>query len=184
MIWAKAGEENTSETLRIAIEAARREGIRHLVIASSSGTTARKALEIGAAGLSIVCVTHHVGFSSPGVDEMPPEVRQDLASRGVRVLTTTHVLAGVDRSLRLKFGGLYPPEIIAAALRMLGQGLKVCVEVSVMALDAGAVPYGERVVAVGGTSAGADTAAIIVPEHSNNIFGLRVEEILCKPRAW
>lgn len=182
--WAKAGPENTLETLRIAVEAARRESIRYLVIASSSGTTARKALEIGATDLSIICVTHHVGFSGPGVDEMPPEVRQDLTSRGVKVLTTTHALAGVDRSFRLKFGGVYPPEIIAAALRMLGQGLKVCVEISIMALDAGLVPYGERVVAVGGTSTGADTAAIIVPEHSNNLFGLRVEEILCKPRAW
>ena len=184
MIWAKAGPENTLETLKIAIEAAGRQGIHHLVIASNSGATVRKALEIGAGDLSVVCVTHHVGFSGPGVDEMPSEVRQDLTSRGVKVLTTTHVLAGVDRSLRLKFGGVYPPEIIAAALRMLGQGLKVCVEISIMALDAGLAPYGERVVAVGGTSTGADTAAIIVPEHSNNVFGLKVEEILCKPRTW
>jgi len=184
MMWAKAGPENTVETLKIAIDAARREGIRNLVVASNSGATAKKALEIGTQGLMVVCVTHHVGFDGPGVDEMPPATRQELVARGVKVLTTTHVLAGVDRSLRLKFGGVYPPEIIAAALRMLGQGVKVCVEISIMALDAGLVPYGERVVAVGGTGSGADTAAIIMPEHSNNVFGLKVEEILCKPRTW
>ncbi|MDI7246432.1 MAG: pyruvate kinase alpha/beta domain-containing protein [Bacillota bacterium] len=184
MVWPQAGPENTLGTLKIAVEAAGRHGIRHLVIASNSGATVRKALEIGAGDISVVCVTHHVGFSGPGVDEMPQEVRRDLTSRGVKVLTTTHVLAGVDRSLRFKFGGVYPPEIIAGALRMLGQGLKVCVEISIMALDAGIVPYGERIVAVGGTSSGADTAAIIVPEHSNNVFGLKVEEILCKPRTW
>ena len=37
------------------------------------------------------------------------------------MLTTTHVLAGVDRAVRNQFGGLYPPEIIASALRMLGK---------------------------------------------------------------
>jgi hypothetical protein len=66
---------------------------------------------------------------------------------------------------------------------MLGQGLKVCVEISIMALDAGLVPYGKPVIAVGGSGSGADTAAIIVPEHSNNVFGLKVHEILCKPLA-
>jgi hypothetical protein len=114
---------------------------------------------------------------------MPENERAYLTSQGVKVLTTTHVLAGVDRGLKNKFGGIYPPEIIANSLRMIGQGVKVCVEISIMALDAGLVPYGQQVVAVGGSGSGADTAAIIVPEHSNNIFGLKVHEILCKPRA-
>lgn len=184
MIWETAGPANTVETLRVAIARANEDSIGWLVIASSTGATVRKALEIGVDGLSVVCVTHHVGFSAPGVDEMRREERAFLAAHGVQVLTTTHVLAGVDRSVRVKFGGLYPPEIMASALRMLGQGTKVCAEVSIMALDAGLIPYGERVVAVGGTSSGADTAAIIVPAHSNDIFRMRIEEIIAKPRAW
>lgn len=184
MIWDTAGPANTTETLRLAIAHANEHSIGWLVIASSSGATARKALEIGVEGLSVVCITHHVGFSAPGADEMRREERAFLTDRGVQVLTTTHVLAGVDRSVRLKFGGVYPPEIMAAALRMLGQGTKVCTEISVMALDAGLVPYGERIIAVGGTSSGADTAAVIVPAHSNDLFRLRIEEIICKPREW
>ena len=52
-----------------------------------------------------------------------------------------------------------------------------------MALDAGLVPYGKPIIAVGGSRSGADTAAVIVPEHSLNVFDLKVHEILCKPRA-
>ncbi len=184
MIWPEAGPSNTDATLKLAIQAALDRGIGHLVIASKSGATAERALQLGANALRLVCVTHHVGFRGPGEDEMEPGMRRRLAEAGVSVLTTTHVLAGVDRALRRQYGGIYPPEIIASALRMLGQGLKVCVEVSVMALDAGLIPYGERVVAVGGTGSGADTAAVIVPEHSTDIFKLRVEEILCKPGSW
>ena len=183
MIWEESGPKNTVDTLKIALDACRTRGIEHIVIASNSGATVRKALELDVSGLSVNCVTHHVGFRGPGIDEMPEDERAYLASQGVKVLTTTHVLAGVDRALKSKFGGIYPPEIIANSLRMLGQGLKVCVEISIMALDAGLVPYGKPIVAVGGSGSGADTAAIIVPEHSNNVFGLKVHEILCKPLA-
>jgi hypothetical protein len=118
----------------------------------------------------------------PGEDEMPPQVRQKLAERGARLLTTTHLLAGVDRAVRNKFGGLYPAEIIAQSLRMLGQGVKVCVEIACMALDAGLIPYGQEVVAVAGSATGADTAVVIVPAHSNQFFDTKVKEIICKPR--
>jgi len=130
----------------------------------------------------LVCVTHHSGYVNPGENELKPDVGRRLQQQGVKILTTSHLLAGVDRSLRAKFQGIYPTEIIAMALRMMGQGLKVCVEISVMALDAGLIPYGEEIVAVGGTSTGADTACIIVPAYSNKFFDTRVKEIICMPR--
>ena len=92
------------------------------------------------------------------------------------------LLAGVDRALRTKFQGVYPSEIVASALRMFGQGVKVCVEISVMALDAGLVPYGEEIVAVAGSGTGADTSCVIVPAHSNNFFDTVIKEIICMPR--
>ena len=50
-----------------------------------------------------------------------------------------------------------------------------------MACDAGLIPPGD-VVAVGGTERGADTAAVIGANSSNNLFDIRVREILAKPR--
>ena len=50
-----------------------------------------------------------------------------------------------------------------------------------MALDAGAIPYGEKVVAVGGTGHGADTACTLTPAGANAVLDCKIHEILCKP---
>jgi hypothetical protein len=179
MYWEQKGRANTAATVDLALKRAKELGIKQVVVASNSGYTAEQFLD---REVDVVCVTHHIGFMNPGEDEMPPRVRQKLADKGIGLLTTTHLLAGVDRAVRIKFGGLYPAEIIAQSLRMLGQGVKVCVEIACMALDAGLIPYGQEVIAVAGSAAGADTALVIVPAHSNQFFDTKVKEIICKPR--
>ncbi|HUW66255.1 MAG TPA: pyruvate kinase alpha/beta domain-containing protein [Spirochaetia bacterium] len=181
MYWPDKGPVNTGPTLELALQRARELNIDHLVIASNSGQTAKMLV---GKGVQVVCVTHHVGFTGPGRDEMPADVRKELAAAGVRLLTTTHLLAGVDRGVRNQFGGVYPAEIIAQTLRMLGQGAKVCVEIAVMAADAGLIPSGREIVAVAGTGSGADTAAVILPAHASHFFATRVKEIICKPREF
>lgn len=179
MLWAKSGPENTERTVEAAVKRAGELGIKHIVVASNSGDTVKR---FPADEFELICVTHHVGFERPGEDEMGAEVRAALQQKGVKLLTTTHLLAGVDRALRFKFQGVYPAEIIAASLRLFGQGVKVCVEVACMALDAGLIPYGEEVIAVGGTGRGADTAIVLIPAHSNNFFATKIKEIICRPR--
>ena len=117
MLWKEKGPQNTEKTVEAALQRAQELGIKHIVVASNSGATA--ALLAGK-GPQIVCVTHHVGFSGPGEDELGEEKRHILNEQGVKVLTTTHLLAGVDRALRLKFQGVYPAEIIASSYA-LGQ---------------------------------------------------------------
>lgn len=180
MLWEKKGPQNTDSTVQAALERARELGIRHLVIATNSGKTVEKFLD--KSDIELICVTHHTGFAAPGENEMPPEKRRLLQEKGVLILTTTHLLAGVDRALRQQFGGIYPAEIIATTLRIFGQGVKVCVEVASMALDAGLVPYGKEIVSVAGSARGADSACVIVPAHSNNFFKTVVKEIICMPR--
>ncbi len=177
--WAQRGKNNTDDTVQAVLARAKELGIKHVVVASNSGATAEKFI---GQGVNLVCVTHHVGFTGPGEDEMEAEIRQKLQDKGIKLLTTTHLLAGVDRALRNKFQGVYPAEIVSSTLRMLGQGFKVCVEISVMALDAGLVPYGEEIIAAGGTGKGADAACVIVPAHSSQFFDTVVKEIICMPR--
>lgn len=181
MYWDKKGKDNTEKTVELAVKRAKELGIEFLVVASNTGRTAKLCVD---QGLKVVCVTHHVGFKAPGEDEMPADVRSELEAKGVKCLTTTHLMAGLDRAVRMKFGGLYPSEIIAASLRMLGQGVKVAVEIAGMALDAGLIPYGQEVVSIGGTDQGADTALVIVPAHSHQFFDTKVKEIICKPREF
>lgn len=113
---------------------------------------------------------------------MDAKTRNSLQARGVKILTTTHLLAGVDRAIRNHFGGVYPAEIIAQTLRIFGQGIKVALEISVMALDAGLIPYGEEVISIAGTMTGADAACVILPAHSNKFFDSEIREVICMPR--
>jgi len=181
MFWESAGPVNTQNTLQLAVKRGEELDIANFVIASCSGATAREIFTL-AREKNIVCVSHVVGFQEPGVDEMLPENRAFFSANGVPVLTTTHLLAGVDRALRFQFKGVYPAEIVASTLRMFGQGIKVAVEISCMALDAGLIPYGQDVIAIGGTVEGADAAIVIRPEHSAQFFATQIKEIICMPK--
>ena len=64
---------------------------------------------------------------------------------------------------------------------MFGQGTKVCVEISVMAVDAGLIPYMQPVIAIGGSGHGSDTALIIRTAHANKILDTKIDEVICKP---
>lgn len=179
MYFQSAGRLNTPNTIALALQAAVEKNVEYIVVASSSGETAKRL--INEAGIQIVCVTHAHGYPDPGKSEMPPETRRELEGLGLKVLTTTHVLSGAERGISRAFGGVYPVEIIANTLRMFGQGTKVCVEVAVMALDAGFIPYGEPVIAIGGTAKGADTAVLLTPSHASSIFETKIHELICKP---
>lgn len=184
----------TAEVIDKALDKGIKTGIKDFVFASCTGKTAEIFLQRIFATknksiykrenkntINLVCVTHQVGFFEANKDEMPKALRTELTNQGVNLLTATHLFAGVDRALRFQFQGVYPAEIVAATLRMFGQGLKVCVEISVMAVDAGLIKSGEDIIAVGGTGSGADTAVIINPSHSQHIFKTKIKEIICKP---
>jgi hypothetical protein len=184
MYWKSAGPENTAATLEAAYATARERGIRHVVVASTYGRTATKALELlpRDSGIRLVVVAHHTGFDEPGHQQMPEAIIAELRSKGVPVLVTTHLLGGIDRAVANKFGGQYVGGLVASTLRMFGQGTKVCVEIATMALDAGLIPHGEEIIAVGGTSSGADTALVLKPAHAKSFFDGQVLEVICKPR--
>lgn len=180
MYFEVKGKINTEKCVELAIKAAEDRKIKNIVVASNSGYTAKLFKEKN--NLNIVCVTHAYGFSEPGKNEIVDEALEELKREGIKVLTATHVLSGAERGISRKFGGINPVEVMAYTLRMFGQGTKVCVEVAVMALDAGLIPYGEEIIAVGGSGHGADTAVIIKPENAANILDTKIKEIICKPR--
>jgi hypothetical protein len=182
MYWGKAGANNTEATIQLSIDRALELGIRYLVVASNKGETLKKII-LKRSNLNIVGVTHHVGFAGAGVDEMPANIRRELEVQGVKLLTASHLFAGVDRAIRTQFGGVYPAEIVAQTLRMFGQGVKVAVEIATMALDAGCIPYGEDIISIGGTVRGADAALLIRPAHSNKFFQTEIREIICMPES-
>jgi len=181
MYFEKPGPENTEQTLELAVAACKDKRLSHLVVASTWGETAAKALlPARTAGLKLVVVTHNFGFSEEGKCEFDGELRREIEQAGHKVLSGTLVTRSLGKAIAVKLG-FSESELIAGTLRIFGQGVKVCVEMACMAADHGLVPS-EDCVFVAGTSRGADTACIIRPASSNKFFDLKVREILCKPR--
>jgi len=175
------GPQNTDQVLRLVKEYAQAEGITDIVVASTTGETGVKASQVFK-GFNVVVVTHHFGFSEPGTHELMEENSRKILENGAKILTATHALSGVERAIRKKFGTIMSLELIAHALRLFGEGTKVCVEVTVMAADAGLIPVDRNVIAMAGTSRGVDTALVIEPASSSRFFDLEVKEIIAKPR--
>lgn len=182
-LFNQPGPGNTEETLRMALDGARERGIRSIVVASTTGATIDRLLAMQPDGIQIICVCHAAGFQAPGQQELPREKHAQFTAANIPVVIMSHALSGAERCLSSKFGGVSPVEIVAHTLRMFGQGVKVCVEIALMATDAGVIPHGEPIIAVGGSSNGADTAMVLRPSHAATLLNTKIDEILCKPRT-
>ncbi len=177
------GAHNTERTLQCVAERARALGIQHVVVATTSGATGLKAA-LALKGLNVVVVSHSAGFAGPNTQELTPENRAAMEAAGARIVTAQHALGGFGRSVRRKLGSYQIDEIAAFTLRTFCQGIKVCCEITTMACDAGAIPAGAEIIAVGGSGGGADSAAVLRSANVQDFFDLRVLEVLCKPRCW
>ena len=179
-VFDTPGPENTDECIRLAYERARELDLKEVVVATNMGGTALKVLDIFE-GFNVVVVNHHAGFRESWKVELPEEVRVELERKGAAVVIASHALSGIERSFRSKHKGLYPTELVAEVLRIFGQGTKVCVEIVLMAADAGALS-GETLMSIGGTGTGADTAMVLTPAHQRDFLEMKIHEIVCKPR--
>ena len=172
--FEKPGEDNTAEVLRLIKERAVARGIGKIVLASTRGDTARAAVEaFGGLDIRLVVVPHQFGFAERQM--FPEELVAELEGRG------HHVHFGTMLFHTENLYGTRAPRAMAALLRAFGQGMKVCVEIALMACDGGLVASGERVIAVAGTGTGADTALVMTCSPSTRLSDLRIHEIVCKP---
>ncbi|NQT25746.1 hypothetical protein HQ585_10345 [candidate division KSB1 bacterium] len=176
----KPGSENTEQTLKLVKEWADRLSIGTLLVASTSGKTGALAVDQFQSH-RIVVVSHATGFNSENEQEMLPEYRSHIEANGGVLLTCPHAFAGVGRGLRLKFGTHGLEDIIANTLRIMGEGIKVAVEIAMMATDAGLIRTDESVISVAGSAHGTDTAAVIRPTNTFSFFDMQLQGILCKP---
>jgi hypothetical protein len=155
--FEERGRANTERTLELACQYARQAGIKSVVMASTRGYTAGKALEI-CSGLNLIAV-------GIGRDRFP----EDEIARFERVGSVIF-----SREIESDY-----PADMQTAFRRFGQGTKVAVQVVVLATQAGLVDEGETVIGIGGSSRGADTALVI--QASWGYPDVHISEILCKP---
>ena len=173
--FEEGGAQNTQATLDLVRERLDRKDIKKIVLASTTGDTARRAMEMFRdQDVKLIVVPHQFDFHRDR-NAFPEELAEELRRSGHQVHFGT-MLFHTD-----EFYGSRNATMMANLLRCFCQGFKVCFEIVFMAADAGLVAGGEKVMAVAGTGRGSDTALVMQAASTQHPRRLKVHEILCKP---
>ncbi len=183
--FEKPGPANTDKALEIAKTYAEQYDLKNIIIASTTGGTAEKALEVFNLGkFNVVIITHSYYFTgSKNRQEFPGDKLAKLKESKLKIFSGTHSMSGIERNVRKALNQWVFVDLYAKYLReQFSQGTKVCMEIVSMAVDAGLIEsLDEDVIAVGGTGRGADTVCLIGPAPTSEFNKLRVKAILAKP---
>ncbi|GAY26308.1 hypothetical protein ATG_15110 [Desulfurococcaceae archaeon AG1] len=185
------GEANTEKLLSLVRLYCENTGINKVVIASETGRSALKALEIfKGTNIKIIVVTHYPAETWGPRGSIPIGLKRKeylknlkkLEEHGCRIVQGTRPFAPPSRSLNWKYPT--PEAIIDKTLEIFGAGTKIAIEAAIIATDAGEIEEGEEVVSCGGTYKGLDTALVVRTAYSMNFFkDFEVREIIAKPRC-
>ncbi len=178
--FANYGRENTDDVFRIVRRRAEELGIKKIVVASTTGDTAVKAIE-ALSGFNVVVISRTVGFKEPNLRDLTEENRKIIESKGVPIQIATHAFGGLSKAMKDKFQTYVIGDIVAHTLHLFGRGMKVVCEIAVMAADAGLVSTDEDIICVAGSGGGVDTAIVLKPTNTHTFFDMKIREILCKP---
>ncbi len=176
--FEEPGRANTEATLRLAKDRALSRGISKVVLATTTGFTAIKALEIfKSTGITLTVAAWKSRIPSNLVDQIGKE--------GHNCVFCDETVADF-------------PDLSKNILRRFSEGMKVCVHIVMSATEAGLIPMDKEVIAVAGTGyykfkekgGGADTAIVIEAMNSKRFFSVqpkkeerrKIKEIICKPR--
>jgi hypothetical protein len=183
--FEKPGPANTDKALKIAKKYAEEHNLKDIIIASTTGGNAEKAREIFDLDVfNVIIVTHSYYFTGSGNrQEFLEDKLEELKKSGLKIFAGTHSMSGIERNVRKSFNQWCFVDLYAKYLReQFSQGVKVCMEIASMAVDAGLIDSLEKdVLAVGGTGRGADTVCLIEPAPTSEFNKLRMKAILAKP---
>lgn len=144
-----------------------------VIVASTSGKTglaAARALE--STKIRVIVVPFQAG-SAPAEKwgTAQADIRHECERLGAQFLPDTPLCRLLDNDR---------PDIVDA-WRVLGQGLKVALQVASMCVDTGLVESGAEVIALGGTGRGADTAVVLTTHGYEDVLKSKVKEIIAIP---
>ena len=174
--FEKPGKENTAEVIKLVLERAKSRNINRIVLASTRGYTAKSFLDaVEGKDINLVVVPWQFNFKKDGENPFPQELVKELHEKKHIVQFGTMLFHTGD------LYGTNVPAALANILRVFGQGMKVCIEITMMACDGGCIKMGEKVIVVAGTGSGADLAVVATAASSAKVTSLRINEIICKP---
>ncbi|MGC8895534.1 MAG: pyruvate kinase alpha/beta domain-containing protein [Candidatus Bathyarchaeia archaeon] len=183
------GEVNTEKVLQAAKIRCEKTGLNKVVVASETGRSALKALNIfKGTKTKLIVVTHYPATTWGPKGDIPiglkrkeyAETLKKLEENGVKIIQGTRPFAPPTRSINWEYPT--PEGIIDKTLEIFGAGTKIAIEAAIMATDAGEVNAGEEVVSCAGTYKGLDTALVVKTAYSGSFFKeFEVKEIIAKP---
>ena len=178
----KKGPENTDKAIDIAVATCEEREINKIIVASSTGDTALKLHARAPSSLVIIAVTYSAGSKYIEDVQQFNHNYDTLVEKGMRIVRGIHALSATERAFENKYkSGFIPLNIVADTLRMFCHGVKVCVEIAIMAAEHGFVTPDEEVVAIAGSHRGADTAVVIKPAYAADMFKTKIKTLLCMP---
>ena len=178
----KTDNLDTNDVLLIAKKYAQADEIGHVVVATTSGKSGIAAAEVFEdLNINLVVITHSTGFRDDNIQECDENLRNQMEAKGAKVFTGTMPFHTINDAIKKKYG-YSSVSLTADVLRMFGEGTKVCVELVLMAADAGLVPSQEKVLSIAGTGHGGDTVILIKSANSRRFFSLKVLEVIAKPK--
>jgi hypothetical protein len=194
------GEQNTNEVVETVIKRAEEGGVDVVVVASISGETAIKVAEhLKEKGLErkVVCVSGPPSWQKYPEYKFPlikEKEHNRLNALGVKVVDW------IEEPFKpLTFRNWWEKETVEisrpqsdlfwmALICIGGHGFRTAVEVVFMALEAGFINDGNKVIGVAGTGAGADTAIVMKASRFQDAVGIdpekrmKIHEILAMPK--
>ncbi len=195
------GPENTNEVIDAVAERLQERDINIVVVASSTGEMAiriaqrfRAGQEPGTAAqprVIAVCDPPWAIGKIPKAGRISPDNKARLLALGAEVVDTVPYASraystGASNNV---YEALDLLVVVFDAFRIVGgNGLKVAIEVALMATNGGVIQPGQEVIAVAGTGNGLDTAVVIKSAYSIDIFSTdpserpEIREILAMPR--
>jgi len=188
----RPGPQNTEHVLQAVRDRLRRGDVNKVLVASESG---RLALEVKNAfsDRTVICVTYddrtRLKYNKPKL------MKEELDEKGVIVVNNIEEPISRELNFRnwwlgrtVKMKGEQADLFWMSLICVGGHGFRTAVEIVFMAVEAGIVKDGERVVSMAGTGWGADAVIVMKGSRFEDTVGecpekrLKIEEILAMPK--
>lgn len=186
------GPGNTKHVLQAVRDRLKQSDIDKVLVASESG---RLALEVKDAfpDKTVVCVTYD-NYTRRKYNK-PQLMKKKLHEKGVIVVNTVREPISHELTFRnwwvkrtVKMSGEEADLFWMTLICVGGHGFRTAIESVFMAVEAGSVRLGERIVSIAGTGWGADSAIVMKGSRFKDAVGerpekrLKVQEILAMPK--
>jgi len=189
--FEEPGEQNTEYVMEAVSKMVDKGGISKVIVASTSGGTALKFARSLQGKVELFCVAE-APFRREWNESWPcldAENWEALKKLGATVISNVPYVFHDSVVEGARWNTAAPERLVKETLYCFGQGLKVAVEVALIAVSCGFVPPFEDVIAVGGSGRGADTAIALRGTYPASMFDkdprkrLEIREIIAMPLA-